>query len=247
MALSYKRSNKVAKFQRRATKKIRRVVFNIAEKKFITKAYSVVLADNSGAGPAGGPFVVSLMNRIVQGTTSDANTRIGNRINVRGIWIALELRPSGTMEQIGTLCRFLVIHNKVAQNVGLATWTQIFENTSMTSNRNRTTLPNYTVMKEGSHAMNATAVIDGTPDTTYSGGIVSLRWYMPIGKQFNYITSTFGSGTTAYGGGNIDNVDRYIAPAANNVANDDYQFMIGASAASCCGISLNWQVLFTDM
>jgi len=66
------------------------------------------------------PLRISLFNRILQSTVANANTRIGNKILVKGIWFSFIIAPIGmpasSAHMQGTNCRIMVIRNAEAKS-----------------------------------------------------------------------------------------------------------------------------------
>lgn len=230
------------KSARKQTKKIKKVVFSLAEKKWYEKRYGSFNSNTVAV-----PFCVSTLNGIIIGATADANTRIGNKIHVSGIWLSLRIIP-GTIANAGAMCRVIVFKDAEPEVSTTYAWTDIFSQAALAAPRNRSTLNRFTVVKDFIHTMNVTGV-NQTGPVLYSGGLIANpKIWIPVKKDIYYRNSTATAGTTAYGGVNIDNVDLPNAAVATiNMMKCDYKIMVASSDANCCQVDVNWQVLFSDI
>lgn len=138
--MAYRRKTKRSYRRRTAkvsTQKVRRIVTNMAEKKYYDFA-------NLDVTPVLSSYTfVSLLGAIQQGST--ASTRIGNKIFVHSIEVNYCMTPLITMPAGGAICRIGMYHNKEAVGI-LPTSGQTFLENSVESTRytpmiNRITLP----------------------------------------------------------------------------------------------------------
>lgn len=230
--------------------KVRKVVTNMAEAKFVDVRFANPV--QIGAGSSSLSF--SLTNGILQGTTSDASTRVGNRIFIKGIWVSLKIIPS--QASLGMVdakrpqfCRVMIVKN----TEGAAGLVNIFElftaNGSSATQaswcsafRNSLFYKKYQVLADRVHQMSPGASV-GSEVMNGPGGIATF--YIPIQKQFNFRASTPTGGMFQY-----NSADVFAASwhEVNNVLGDDYQCLMTAdnNDSSCCSITMSWKVLFND-
>lgn len=231
--------------------KVRKVVTNLAEAKFKDERMSNPIFMGGGSQS----LTLSLMNNILQGTTSDASTRVGNRIFVKGIWMSVKIIPN-TAEQDGmripSFCRILVLKNKE----GVAGLANIFEvltangqsstSASWTSAyRNSLFYKKYQVLSDRVHQMSPGAT-SGTNTLSGPGGVAT--WYIPINRQFNYRASSAVAGNFEFPAGSGTVITSNTVHDVNNILGEDYQVLLTTDNddAGCCQVTLSWKVLFND-
>lgn len=231
-------------------RRVRRVVTNIAESKYVDTQF----LNQTQLATGGNALSFSLMNNILQGTTSDASTRVGNRIFVKGIWCAVRIIPnpalladSGMLTP--TFCRIAVVKNMegVSGLVNPFNLWRVNGAASATGSwasafRNSQYFKQFRVLSDRVHQMSPGAT-SSTSILSGPGGVAT--WYIPINAQFNYKASTATAGNFAYGG--VDVLSNTCVQT-NNVLGEDFQVIMIADGddVNCCSIQFSWKVIFKD-
>lgn len=220
---------------------------NLAERKFKDVVFTNYISLRSPSTP----LYLSLLNGILQGTSADASSRVGNRIYVRGIYLSIYVL--GTLPvaaNAGGVCQFIVSHNKTGAQ-GMLTLAEIFQTTNQpNANRNSVYLNKHRLLLNRQHVFVPTSM-NGTD--IMSGPLCPANIYIPVRKNFQYDASSDPGGTTKYPAGaspavgagaeNIPNVHLQTG----NMAKDDIQFAAWCGVDGCCAMYLSWKVVFTDV
>jgi len=213
------------------------VITNLPEKKWVDYGYSGI---ELGAGAGANEFKFSLLNGILIGTTADANSRIGNKIRVRGIYLSIHVYGQADMGLHGANCRFEVIHNKEG-NVALTTQAVVHSTTAVATTRNSLYLDKIKVLFDRIHTLSALSGTAGSSALVGPSGCFNV--YIPINKDIHYQASATTAGVTSIGGVNIANVSLNVG----NLLKDDLHLMFYADQATCCTFDFVAKVIFQDM
>lgn len=242
---------------------------NLAETKFldVQPNYSFTTS-NPGESVTGfllgddtDAFHCSLLNGLVQGTVANANTRIGNKVYIKGIWINVGLYPdSRQMETIGgtnddpthrslnPACRFVIYKHKQAEK-GMPAHTDIFTGFPMvTASRNSVYYKDFDIVFDKLHQMVPTAAINETNIAV--GPAWQSRFFLPIKQNISF-KSTIWPGPDAnwtYGGQNLGTgMGGYMS--CFNLTSTDYQVLCFTDPGSnnCCRMTLQWKIIFADV
>lgn len=213
----YKRTVKAKKAY--TTRRIKKVVMSIAERKYKTFAWNTVAAPNSMAASwfFQSFFVGSALNGgIIQGT--DANTRLGNKIYVEGIRYRFVAKGQGTVDATGgSNCRFAIYHNKQCNGVATS-GAEVMTTNTVVATRNPDYVRKIAVKRDLTMSMTAT-----------SGTTVGPAWpiigYCKVNKVIDMVTNT---GTIT------------------QLIKDDFGFGFIADVAACCEIYGEYTILFRD-
>lgn len=208
---------------RRFARSVRRVVNTIAEEKYY--AINGLLNANSAVTWQ----FASALQGLVQGTTQ--TTRLGNRIYVKRLELSVTLGANVGMGLNGSICRFVVYHNRNTGGTGsalsglLITYDQLFDTNTFDALRAINQKGRATILKDGVYPMMATSSNAGTTVVTTSGP-VNFRVRIPINKTIVY-------------NGNAGTIADLIT--------DDYGVGFCSDDAACCQIYIRSKVIFTDM
>lgn len=210
--------------------RVRRVVFNMAEKKFFNQTMGVAatplvvgatwqffstLCTNSTTGSVVG---------IKQGT--GASDRLGNKILLRQINFTIRMTPtfaSGMTD--GCFCRVIVYKNKEAVG-SVPTGADMFVLDVVDANRNIPLTPKLSVLRDLGHTMVTTAAVAAS--TPLAVGPVKLIKF-----------SVFPNKIIDYSGGN--------SGAITDILKHDFGIGFCATEANACNVVCAVQSIFSDV
>lgn len=201
---------------------VRRIVNNMAEKKF----------QDTSFGSAGAPVAitsswvfVSAVGGITQGTT--ASTRLGNKIRIKSIEWIFQIAPTVGAPKNGTMCRLIIYRNNEAVGIDITATTLFVSGTanSITAMRNQTLLPRATILRDKMMTMLATSSNAADATATTIGPKTVVRFKIFPNKVLDFQSNA----------GTISDLFKY-----------DYGFGIIADGNSCCSYYATQQVVWTD-
>jgi len=209
---------------------------------------------------------ISLFNGILIGTAANANSRVGNKIYVSGVYLTITIQPDPSkMSADGCTCRFMLVRNKEAgqypkTGTGGAgpsppygiSMTDPLEvalfGFGINAARNSTYFHKYDILLDRMHVM--TPFTQTTSSSLFGGGPTFRNcFYIPVKRQIEYVDSTYATTTTTYTAGAGSTTTDILDGMArsNNLLKDDLHFLIGADGGGGeCQASVSWKVLFTD-
>lgn len=208
------------KAPRRATRVaaplVRRVVMNMAEKKY----FENTILSSTTVGTTW--MFHSALAGITQGTA--AYNRIGNKIFVHSIKFMVYITPNANEVASSNIrCRCAIYHNKEAVGA-LPTGSAVFTSDSIFGLRYQPLLSRYTIVKDTLHTMVAGA--QGNAANTYA-----------LGPQGQFVV-------TVYPKKRIDFSSN--AGTISDLFKDDYGMCCVSSNTTQCNMSVWVQVIFSD-
>lgn len=212
-------AGRVVKRARRAAarKGVKRVVMNMAEKKYFTQPTLYANTDVQATWT-----IQSVIAGLVQGTA--ATQRIGNKIQLHRIdWVIKVMPQVTTMNSNGSYCDFIVYHNKRAQ-AALPTGATMFLNDNVLGQRNQNYVNSQSILKRVRHTMGISTYNAATAATSV-GPMGQWNFSVYPKKRINFVSN---------------------AGTISDIQGDDYGVGFCADAAACCKISISVQVIFSD-
>jgi len=237
-----RRSKKVS------TSRVVRIARSVLNSRAETKFLDAQVISDANLGNVSGPFAISLINHLLQGTTANATTRIGNNVFLRGVYLSLSIRAQASTTDNVAACRFVLAWNKgsvqnTANNGDIIGPVEYLANTSMlAAARNSTTLTKFRVLQDNIHEMVAGGM-NGT--ATMLGPRFDKCMYIPVNKKVMYRTSTDPGSNTTYGGATMANI--FLPSNLSNMLKDDLQMMIWATSNTCCVITVGIKLIWQDL
>lgn len=249
-------------------KKVRRVVQSMAEVKWRDNIFNTTM---SGTDSANGfllsnpdqAFVCSLTNGILQSSIANANTRIGNKIFIKGFWLSISLNPDSSENNIEPMstnrssnlsCRIMIVRNKLGAS-SLPTAGELLMQPYDNGFRNSLYYGKYDVLYDKLHVMVPTTTSSATEGVYMAHGpAFKTTFFLPIGRSFFYDASTDSGAAATYGSQTIGPAGSEGAGGSavwlnsTNALKEDYQLIAfsGYDSQNCCRLQLGWKVLFTD-
>jgi len=179
----FRRATTTKKKVRVSTARVRRIVHNMEEKKFLDKTIA------SGVMSSGAWDVDDHVASLQQGTS--ASQRIGNKIMVHKIEWCITMVPLVTMPAAGCVSRFAIVHNK--ETVGTTiTGTDVFLSATFDTLKNTANQPRYTVLRDQNHSMVVTGMNGATQAAV--GPIASIKLTIFPKKIVSFNGNTGGNG-----------------------------------------------------
>lgn len=252
-------------------KKVKRVVQSMAEVKWRDNIFNTSMStpnttDSQNGFLLQGPsqaFVCSLTNGILQSSIANANTRVGNKIFIKGYWFSISLNPDSSENNIDPMstnrssnltCRIMIVRNKLGAS-SLPTAGELVMQPYDSGFRNSLYYGKYDVLYDKLHVMVPTTTSAATEGVYMAHGpAFKTCFYLPIGKSFFFDSSTDSGNAAFYGSQQIGPVGvgdvggSAVWLNSTNALKEDYQLIAfsGGDSANCCRIQLGWKCLFTD-
>lgn len=203
----------------KATRATRQIVRQVVQNQAEEKYFAQNLYNGQLTGATW--LMKSAIAGIVQGTT--ASTRLGNAIRLKRIDFAIYVEPNGTgMGITGSVCKLMLWHNKQASGAVLSP-TTLYNADNINALLNWSQHNRCTELKV-QYCNMWTQTISGSASTS-ANGTMRFNWSIFPKTRIDFVANN---------GNNAD------------ILSDDYGFGFVSDVLSCCKVTCNVQVIFTD-
>lgn len=221
--MPYRKKTYKPKYRKNLAPTVRRIVSSMDEKKYIIANNSFNVTQTQIVKGFVQSGATGLGSGITQGT--DVDDRIGNRIIVKEVKIAIHLNPLiATAMQNGATIRIALVHDKKPTGT-VPAFSDIFESSAMAWCQKEQNVTRFRVLKQTTHNMVATSVNPTGPAVLACGPPYQFDWVIRPNKRVSFSSST----TTV---------------AA--LITDEWYLVVGSDADLCCELDYAMKVKFTD-